>query len=126
MKIAIDFDGTIVEDNYPLIGKPKMFVFETLRELQKKHELILWTCRQGRYLKEAVDFCEKNNVHFYAVNKNFPEEEYEEGYFMRKIDADMFIDDRNFGGFAGWSEIYQSINGEKPKGEKKKKWFWQK
>jgi len=126
MKIAIDFDGTIVEDNYPSIGKPKMFVFETLRELQKKHELILWTCRQGHLLQEAVDFCEKNNVHFYAVNKNFPEEEYEEDYFMRKIDADMFIDDRNFGGFAGWSEIYQSINGEKPKGEKKKKWFWQK
>ena len=128
MIIAVDFDGTIVEDKYPEIGKPQMFAFETLRELQKKHRLILWTCREGRLLKEAVEFCSINGVSFYAVNKNFPEEAYEEGNFMRKIDADMFIDDRNFGGFPGWSEIYQTVNGTMPEEKKstKKKWFWQK
>ncbi|MBQ3657654.1 MAG: hypothetical protein II956_12540 [Bacteroidales bacterium] len=128
MKIAVDFDGTIVEDKYPEIGKPQMFVFETLKELQKKHQLILWTCREGRLLDEAVAFCEKNGVRFYAVNRNFPEEEYSEKGFMRKLDADMFIDDRNFGGFPGWSEIYQTVNGTMPEEtkSKKKKWFWQK
>jgi len=125
MKIAVDFDGTIVEDRYPEIGRPQMFALETLKELQKKHQLILWTCREGRLLEEAVNFCEKNGIRLYAVNRNFPEEKYEEKGFMRKLDADMFIDDRNFGGFPGWSEIYQQISGNKPAGEKKKKWFWQ-
>jgi hypothetical protein len=31
--IAVDFDGTIVEDAYPKIGNPLMFAFETLRKL---------------------------------------------------------------------------------------------
>lgn len=58
--IAVDFDGTIVEDAYPDIGKPKIFAFETLKHLQKDgHRLILWTYRRGRTLKEAVEFCRK-------------------------------------------------------------------
>ena len=36
LTIAIDFDGTIVEDEYPKIGKPKLFAFETLLKLQEK------------------------------------------------------------------------------------------
>ena len=31
--IAIDFDGTIVEDRYPGIGKTRIFAFETLKKL---------------------------------------------------------------------------------------------
>jgi hydroxymethylpyrimidine pyrophosphatase-like HAD family hydrolase len=72
--IAIDFDGTIVEDEYPKIGKPIIFAFETLKKLQDKgHRLILWTYRKGRALEDAVKFCEKNGIVFYAVNKSFPE-----------------------------------------------------
>ena len=29
--IAVDFDGTIVKDAYPKIGKPQIFAFETLK-----------------------------------------------------------------------------------------------
>jgi uncharacterized HAD superfamily protein len=126
MKIAIDFDGTIVEDKYPEIGRPQIFVFQALKELQKEHRLILWTCREGKLLDDAVEFCKKNGIEFYAVNRNFPEEEYSEKDFMRKLDADMFIDDRNFGGFPGWSEIYQKISNKAVEAPKKKKWFWQK
>ena len=44
MVIAVDFDGTIVQDRYPEIGKPMLFAFETLKELQKRrHQLVLWT-----------------------------------------------------------------------------------
>ena len=54
LTLAIDFDGTIVEDAYPKIGKPKTFAFETLKNLQKDgHRLILWTYRYGKTLKEA-------------------------------------------------------------------------
>jgi hydroxymethylpyrimidine pyrophosphatase-like HAD family hydrolase len=125
--IAIDFDGTIVEDNYPSIGKPLLFAFDALKKLQEKgHRLILWTYRHGATLDEAVEFCKENGITFYAVNKSFPEENFETNY-SRKINADMFIDDRNFAGMVGWGEIYQKIVGEeKPQAQitkRKKNWF---
>jgi len=125
--IAIDFDGTIVEDAYPQIGSPKIFAFETLKELNKDgHRLILWTYRNGSKLQEAVDFCSKNGVEFYSVNKNYPEENFE-GKVSRKIHADLFIDDRNIGGMLGWGEIYKLIK-DNPDAKlplnKKKKWHW--
>jgi hypothetical protein len=49
-------------------------------------------------------------VEFYAVNSSYPEEEFDEDYDSRKIDADVFIDDRNIGGLPSWGEIYQMIN----------------
>lgn len=127
MTIAVDFDGTIVEDQYPNIGKPQLFAFETLKKLQEKgHRLILWTYRHGKALDEAVDFCKQNGITFYAVNKSFPEEKFETKY-SRKINADLFIDDRNFGGMVSWGEIYQKIIGEEsPKADppkRKKSWF---
>lgn len=109
IRIAVDFDGTIVEHEYPKIGKIRPFAFETLKALQEKgFRLILWTVRNGKYLDDAVSFCKKNGVEFYAVNKNYPEEEFTEE-ISRKIEADYFIDDRNIGGLMGWGEIYQTL-----------------
>jgi len=113
LRIAVDFDGTIVEHAYPKIGKEKLFAFETLRELQKRgYLLILWTCRAGKELDEAVEFCRKKGIEFYAVNKNHPDEEYLPGEIPRKIDADIYIDDKNLGGLPTWSEIWQMIDPE--------------
>lgn len=138
-KIAVDFDGTIVEDAYPGIGKPMPFAFDTLRQLQAEgYRLILWTYRAGKSLQDAVEFCQNNGITFYAVNSSFEGEIFDEENFSRKIDADLFIDDRNLGGFPGWGEIYRIINekiefrvsdGEvqaysKLKKEKKKGLFW--
>lgn len=109
--LAIDFDGTIVDNKYPSIGKPKLFAFETLKKLQKKgFVLILWTYRDGEKLEEAVQFCKNHGVEFYAVNRSYPEEEYSKE-ISRKINADIFIDDRNVGGFMGWGEIYRELIG---------------
>ena len=75
--IAVDFDGTIVTDAYPQIGKPQLFAFETLKRLQNDgHRLILWTYRCGNKLDEAVAFCKENGMEFYAVNNSFPSEDY--------------------------------------------------
>lgn len=113
MKIAVDFDGTLVEHRYPDIGEDILFSFETVKQLQKLgHKIILWTYRAGKELDEAVDYCRKKGVEFYAVNCSYPDEEYVEGEISRKVDADMFIDDRNVGGLVGWSEIWQMLSDE--------------
>ena len=112
MIISIDFDGTVVEHSYPAIGKTKLFAFETLKALQnKKHTLILWTYRSGKELQKAVDFCKQNGVEFYAVNSNYPEEVYDDT-ISRKINADVYIDDRNIGGFPGWSKVWEILEDE--------------
>jgi hydroxymethylpyrimidine pyrophosphatase-like HAD family hydrolase len=124
--IAVDFDGTIVEDRYPSIGKPMIFAFETMKMLQKDgHRLILWTYREDSELHDAVEFCKKEGIEFYAVNKNFPEEIYDPS-IPRKLKADIFIDDRNIGGFLGWGKIYQLLQSEgsqKLELKKKKSFF---
>ncbi len=113
MKIAVDFDGTIVEHKYPEIGKPILFAFEALKELNKRgHKLILWTYRSGKELDEAVAFCRKNGVEFYAVNKSHPDEVFDINEMSRKIDAQLFIDDRNVGGFLGWGAIMRELHPE--------------
>lgn len=109
LKIAVDFDGTIVENAYPRIGKEMLFAFSTMKELQKKgHMLILWTYRTGPLLEEAVRYCAENGVEFYAVNESYPGETGT-GVYPRKLNVDLFIDDRNVGGFLGWSRIWQLL-----------------
>ena len=140
MTIAVDFDGTIVEDNYPKIGAERPFATETLRMLiAEHHNIILWSVRQDELLDEAVQWCRKRGIEFYAVNRDYPEEtKQNNNYFSRKIKADIFIDDRNVGELPDWGTIYQIIHEHKNYEEimyertnryaqppKKKKW-WQK
>ena len=123
--IAVDFDGTIVEDAYPRVGKPMPFALETIKMLQADgHRIILWTYRHGKALKDAEEFMINSGIPPYAVNRSYPEEESHPIDVSRKINADLFIDDRNFGGFPGWGTIYQKLNkdGEKPE-RKKRRWF---
>ena len=112
MVIAVDFDGTIVEHRYPSIGKELPFAIETLRKLAEEgHRLILWTVREGQYLDEAVEFCRSRGLEFYAVNRDYPEEEPERNNrFTRKLKADLWIDDRNLGGLPDWGTIYEMIH----------------
>lgn len=111
MTIAVDFDGTIVEHQYPSIGKELPFAIDTLRRLAKEgHRIILWTVREGKLLEEAVLFCRERGLEFYAINRDYPEEEMERNKrFSRKIKADLWIDDRNLGGLPDWGTIYQMI-----------------
>ena len=110
MRIAVDFDGTIVEHCYPRIGKEIPFAIETLKLLQREgHWLILWSVREGKLLEEAVEWCRARGLEFYAVNKDYPEEERDHQGFSRKLKADLFIDDRNVGGIPDWGIIYEMI-----------------
>ena len=114
IRVAVDFDGTIVENDYPQLGKPMLFAFETLKELQKRgFTLILWTIRTGKLLDEAVEFCRQNGVEFYAINQNHPEEVFDSS-LPRKIEVDVFIDDRNLGGFPGWEKVFSMLCPNEP------------
>lgn len=112
MLIAIDFDGTVVEHKYPEIGREIPFAVETLKKLQNDgHKLILWSVRTDDRLQEAVDWCKERGLTFYAVNRDFPEEDIENNInYSRKLQVDMFIDDRNIGGLPDWGTIYKMIS----------------
>jgi hypothetical protein len=113
MVIAVDFDGTIVEHRYPRIGAEIPFAVETLKLIQTelKHTLILWTVREGELLEEAMKFCTDRGLYFYAINSNEPGSR--KGEHSRKIVADLYLDDRNFGGLPDWGFIYRSLK-ERP------------
>lgn len=137
MIIAVDFDGTIVEDKYPQIGKERPFAVATLKQLMKDgHYLILWTVRKGEKLDDAVKWCEDRGIRFFAVNKDYADDELDQLHHSRKIKADLFIDDRSVTGLPDWGVIYQLISqkisyedylhqkltGEAP--QKKRKWWF--
>jgi hypothetical protein len=115
MVIAIDFDGTIVEHEYPKIGREIPFAVETLKMLQKDHhKLILWSVREGKLLDEAVAWCKERGLEFYAVNRDYPEETMDNNqHWSRKLKVDMFIDDRNIGGLPDWGTMYKMIRDRK-------------
>lgn len=94
--IAVDFDGTLCENNWPEIGAPNEELIKYLRNRQKGGDkLILWTCRVGDMLQKAVEWCEERNLVFDAVNENLPEIIENFGSDTRKIFANEYIDDRN-------------------------------
>lgn len=115
MTIAVDFDGTIVRHRYPAIGEEIPFATQTLKKLiEERHQLILWSVREGELLDDAVEWCRKRGVEFYAVNRDFPEEDIQlNEHFSRKLKVDLFIDDRNVGGLPDWGTIYQMIHDRK-------------
>ncbi len=115
MVIAVDFDGTIVTHEYPKIGREIPFAIDTLKRLQNDghHQLILWTVREGELLRDAVEFCKSKGLEFYAVNSNYPEGENIENQ-PRKLNAELFIDDRNLGGLPDWGVIYRMVMSGNP------------
>lgn len=112
MIIAIDFDGTIVEHKYPSIGTELPFAIDTLIKLKEEgHRLILWTVREGKLLDEAVEFCRERGLEFYAINRDYPEEEKgRNNHYSRKLKVDLWIDDRNLGGLPDWGTIYEMVH----------------
>lgn len=95
MIIAVDFDGTLVDHRFPLIGPEVPGAFDTLRLLrQNGHDLILWTVRIGVPLKEAFDFISKRGIELYGVNEN-PKQKFWNG--SPKAYAPLYIDDAALG-----------------------------
>ncbi len=111
MRIAVDFDGTIVENRFPSIGEERTFAIDTLKRLRaENHRLILWTVRHGQYLEEALRWCEERGLTFDAVNQSYLLDDQLGDDVSHKANAELFIDDRNLGGIPDWTTIYQMIH----------------
>lgn len=104
--IAVDFDGTLAETDFPRIVKPNLRMITFCKQLKEQgYILILWTCRGGRNLEEALKFCEEYNLKFDYVNENAKENIEEYGNDSRKVFAHEYIDNN------AWSPGRESMWG---------------
>ena len=109
MVFAVDFDGTLCNDEYPEIGPPRHGTINIIKRLKSEgHKVILWTCRSGADLEAAVGWCGCHGIRFDAVNDNLAENIILHNNNSRKINADYYIDDKNLfvgAGIAGLPEV---------------------
>lgn len=102
MIIAIDFDDTITEPSeYPIMGKIREEAISVIKELKKKHTLVLWTCRTDKYLEEALNALKEAGIEFDYIN-DYPGA-------GRKIFADVYVDDRAFNCIIDWKQIKREL-----------------
>ena len=93
--IAVDFDGTLCYSRWPNLGEPNMGLIHYLLEWkQRGNKLILWTCREGEILDQAVFWCKNYGLEFDAINDNLPENIELFGSNSRKVSCDYYIDDK--------------------------------
>lgn len=93
--LAVDFDGTLVNDEFPEVGFAHYEIIDLLKRLHKKGvKIILWTCRTGQHLEDAISFCNVVKLPLDAVNKNIPEVIAMYGEDTRKVFADLYLDDK--------------------------------
>ena len=111
MIISVDFDGVITaRDAYPEIGEIAPDCKEVMNRLSKEGVTwILNTCRVDEHLIDAIDFCMHNGLPITKANQNLPERIERFGGDCRKISADVYIDDKNLGGFPGWLAVEKEI-----------------
>lgn len=99
----------IVKDNYPLIGEIQEGAKEALEYLNQYCTVIIWTCRDGLSKVEATEWMKDNNIKFDHINQNSPENINRFNNDCRKVYADIYVDDRQVGGFRGWEETLRLI-----------------
>lgn len=93
--IAVDFDGTLSFGQWPEVGPPNDKLVRFLQDRQGLGDkLILWTCRVGKELTMAVEWCRQQGLTFDAVNDNLPEIIALYGSNSRKVSCDYYIDDK--------------------------------
>ena len=94
--IAVDFDQTLAYGTYPECGKPNVRLIDWLNECKKNGcKLILFTCREGKPLEDAVEWCKEHGLEFDAVNDNLEEVKQRLGANPRKVLFDHYIDTTN-------------------------------
>ena len=97
MTVAVDFDNTLAKTKYPEIIEPIEKTIHTMIELREMGvKVILWTCRKGEALEDALNFCKEHGLEFDAVNAHLPEDIEKWGGDTRKLWADAYVDDKAY------------------------------
>ena len=109
--LSVDFDGTLVESDYPNIGNLKPNAKEIINRLYDEGYIILInTCRSGIYEGDCYKFLNENGIKYHYINSNLPSQIEYFGQDCRKISANLYIDDKNLLGIPDdWNEIYELI-----------------
>lgn len=98
--IAVDFDGTLVEDKFPHIGEKREAVWNKMRQARNSGaKIILWTSRDHENLEQAVLFCREQGWEFDSINENLKEVRELFNNDTRKVFADEYWDDKSIGQF---------------------------
>lgn len=104
MIICVDFDGTIVEHEYPAIGRLQPGAVRVLKRIKYKgHTVIIWTCR---YVSDDLDamaaYLKAVGIPYDKINANADGVAFVP---WPKVYGDIYIDDHNLGGFPGWGAV---------------------
>ena len=124
--IAVDFDGTCVENAFPYVGRDIGAAPVLKALIEKGHKLILWTVRTnvddptgdredpniilepGKYLDDAVAWFKENNIELHSINENPSQRSWSTS---PKVYVHMYIDDLALGtplskaGYVDWYKI---------------------
>lgn len=107
--LAIDFDGTIVTAEYPKLGRINQGVIKAMWEAKARGwEIIIWTCREGQYLTDAVELLNRAGIPYDYVNHHSKQALDFFDYESRKIYATLYHDDRNVL-HATWNQVLERI-----------------
>lgn len=95
MDILIDFDGTCVTHEFPLVGKD-IGAAQVLRDLVSNgHRLILFTMRaEDCSIQPAIDWFAENGIALYAVQRQPEQHKFTSS---PKALGDLMIDDTALG-----------------------------
>ena len=108
--IAIDFDGTIVEQSYPEMGKLKENAKRVINRLfDEGNTIIIWTVRShsDNALKSMKNLLDHEGIKYHKINENA--DSFLRTDYSPKVYADIYIDDRQIGGLPTWNEIDKLI-----------------
>jgi hydroxymethylpyrimidine pyrophosphatase-like HAD family hydrolase len=107
MIIAVDFDGTIVDHEFPKIGKEKPGAIRVLNRLKEKgHKIVIWTCRESYSINEMLKWLNENGFQPDAINENIDKNMQ---FAKKKVYADLYIDDRSFPAFTSWEDLEKEL-----------------
>ncbi|WP_165025266.1 hypothetical protein [Dysgonomonas sp. ZJ279] len=110
MIIAVDFDGTLHTGEFPNIGSPAPYAIDYMQKLSNDgHYLIIWTCRCGDKLTEAINWLLSRGIPFDRINEHEPGNLAKYNTNSRKVYAHLYVDDRQVGGLPTWEEIYSYV-----------------
>ena len=113
MIVAVDFDGTLHDGEYPQIGEIMPGAAKAMQALHDDgHTIIIWSCRAGDRLNEMLDWLDAEEIPYDYVNEHASEVIETFHSDSRKVYADVYIDDHNIGGLPSWHRIYRMISNQ--------------